>query len=172
MKKLTAVLLVSVVILGWSRLSLAEGKNVLIHVKTQLKIDDAQICVAYNEIWAALNKGFDVDVLIDASAVNTYKKGWKGTDKLEGYKMPESLRAELARQFAVSLHTVPKTYGEYLTFLHKEGAQFYINGAMLVVSGISETFGDMSKISPDMFKPVSLIDMFELFEQADTYIVY
>jgi hypothetical protein len=27
-------------------------------------------------------------VLIDASAVNTYKKGWRGKDKLEVYKIP------------------------------------------------------------------------------------
>ena len=35
-------------------------KTMLIHLKTSLSHDDAQICVAYNMIWAALDEGLKV----------------------------------------------------------------------------------------------------------------
>jgi hypothetical protein len=39
-----------------------EKETFLIHLKTSLDHDDAQICVAYNMIWAALAEGFAVKV--------------------------------------------------------------------------------------------------------------
>ena len=45
-------------------------------MKTSLKKDDGQICVAYNVMWAALREGYNVKVLVDADAVNIYKVGW------------------------------------------------------------------------------------------------
>lgn len=172
MKSISAILIMGFVFLTLPYLSWAEEDTLLVHLKTDLKKDDAQICVAYNVIWAAIEDGLQVNVLIDASAVNTYKKGWRGKDKLEGYKMPESLRNELARQFEVSLDDVPKTYGEYLKLLHEKGAKFYINGAMLVVSKISRTYGDMSRFSVDFFTPVTLKEMIDLIKQAGSYIAY
>jgi formylmethanofuran dehydrogenase subunit C len=79
-----------------------------------LKKDDAQICVAYNIMWAALEEGYKVKVLVDADAINTYKLGWKGKDDIEGYKIPENLRKSLADKFGVTLDAVPKTYGQLL----------------------------------------------------------
>ncbi len=148
------------------------GDNLLVHIKTSLSEDDAQICVAYNMIWAALAEGKRVSVLIDASAVNTYKKGWRGKDGLEAYKLPKTLKHELSGQLGLDKEKVPATYGEYLTLLHEKGAKFYINGAMLVVSGISSEFGDLSKISVDFFEPVNLKEMLRLFEDADTILAY
>ncbi len=155
-----------------AQVAAADATNILFHIKTDLGKDDAQICVAYNMIWAALREGGEVSVLIDASAVNTYKRGWSGKDALEGYKLPGSLRREIARQFGVEVGDVPATYGDYLNLLHSQGAKFYINGAMLVVSGISETFGDLSKISAKFFQPVTLAEMLRLFKQTDRVIVY
>jgi hypothetical protein len=43
-----------------------------VHLKTSLKHDDAQICVAYNAIWAALEEGLEVNVLVDADAYFVY----------------------------------------------------------------------------------------------------
>jgi len=159
-------------LLSLPQVSWAQEKIMLIHVKTDLGKDDAQICVAYNMVWAALEAGYETNVLIDASAVNTYKKGWRGKDKLEGYKMPENLRKELSRQFGVSLNNMPATYGEYLKFLHKKGARFYINGAMLVVSGISKAYGDMSNISANIFIPVTISEMANLISRSDRYAAY
>jgi len=78
-----------------------QGKTFLVHLKTGLKKDDAQICVAYNVIWAALKKGHTVKVLVDADAINTYKIGWGGKDDIEEYKIPENLRVALSKQFEV-----------------------------------------------------------------------
>ena len=152
--------------------SAAQGNSILFHIKTDLAKDDAQICVAYNMIWAALAQGKQVSVLIDASAVNTYKKGWTGKDALQGYKLPAGLRHEIARQFGLEIGRVPATYGAYLALLHDKGARFYINGGMLVVAGISEEFGDLSKISAKFFRPVSFREMLDLFGKADTVVVY
>lgn len=78
------------------------GKEVfLVHLKTSLKKDDAQICVAYNIIWAALEEGYKVKVLVDADAINTYKVGWGGKDDIEEYKIPENLRLAISTEFAV-----------------------------------------------------------------------
>lgn len=155
-----------------AKVSIAAGSNVLFHIKTDLGKDDAQICVAYNMIWAALAQGKQVSVLIDASAVNTYKVGWRGKDDLEGYKLPGSLRQEIARQFGIGIDKVPATYGAYLKLLHDKGARFYINGGMLVIAGISERFGDPSNISAKFFQPVPFRKMLDLFEKADTVVVY
>lgn len=120
-----------------------EPKTILIHLKTSLKHDDAQICVAYNAIWAALEEGLRVNVLIDADAVNTYKIGLFGKDDIENYKLPENMRQALAKQFNVPLEKVPTVYGEYLAMLKDKGAKFYINEEMLITAGIAKGPGDL-----------------------------
>ena len=87
----------------------AGPETFLVHLKTSLKKDDAQICVAYNVIWAALEEGYTVKVLVDADAINTFKLGWFGKDDIEKYKIPDRLRKALADQFEVSLDKVPRT---------------------------------------------------------------
>ena len=84
MKKIT-LLLVFLVML--TALVSAESRpdNVFVHLKTGLKKDDAQICVAYNVVWTALHEGKNVNALIDADAVNTFRIGWRGKDSIEKY---------------------------------------------------------------------------------------
>ena len=169
--KITVIL--SAVLFAFSATEAADiQETMLIHLKTGLKHNDAQICVAYNEIWAALESQLKVNVLIDADAVNTFKIGWFGKDDIEEYKLPENLRKSLAKEFGVSEDSVPKTYGEYLLMLKKQGAKFYINGAMLVVAGISKQFGDLEKVSSKFFKPITLKEMVKLRTEADYYMVY
>jgi len=144
----------------------------VVHIKTALSKDDAQICVAYNFIQAALKTGYSVSVIIDASAVNTYKRGWRGRDKLEKYKLPDRLRLELAREFDIPIDNVPTTYGEYLSYLIEQGAKFYINGAMLVVSGISKKYGDTSSLSSEAFKVIDLKEIVKMISSSDHYVVY
>ncbi len=57
--KNTVVALLTTLLLALASTGLyaAEGKTMLFHLKTSLKHDDAQICVAYNVIWAALAEG-------------------------------------------------------------------------------------------------------------------
>lgn len=49
-------------------------KTFLIHAKTSLKLDDAQICAVPNVAWAALAQGYQVTILFDASGVTALKK--------------------------------------------------------------------------------------------------
>jgi hypothetical protein len=64
-KQLTVVAVA--IILGMGQTVEAE-ETFLLHLKTGLKKDDAQICVAYNVIWAGLEEGYKVKVLVDAGA--------------------------------------------------------------------------------------------------------
>lgn len=143
-----------------------------VHLKTSLKKDDSQICVAYNMIWTALKQGMAVDVMVDADGINTFKTGWfSNKDSIQDYKIPENMRINLAMQLDVPLNQVPKTYGDYLIKLHQEGAHFYVNKAFLIVAGIAqEPDKDMGKIADyvkKIFKPVTLKEMLDLRRQAD-----
>jgi len=157
------------------QLMAAQGEQsgrLFVHLKTSLKQDDAQICVAYNMIWAALKQGLAVDVVVDADGINTFKTGWfSDNDSIQDYKIPENLRTALSAQLDVPLNQIPETYGDYLIKLHKEGARFYVNKGFLIVAGIApEPDKDMGKIADyakKIFKPVSLKEMLNLRRQAD-----
>ena len=174
MKKLFASLLITVFFtLASSYLYAEDDKTILFHLKTSLKHDDAQICVAYNEIWAALFEGLDVKVLVDSDAINTFKKGWRGKDDIEDYKIPENLRQALAEQFTDNdLTKTPKTYGDFLTLLHKNGAKFYVNSSFLIVAGIEDQLGTVDNLSAPFFKPIGLKEMLQLRTTADFYMAY
>lgn len=147
-------------------------ETILFHIKTSLKHDDSQICVAYNMIWAALEEGLNVDVLIDADATNTFKVGWRGKDEIEDFALPERLRKSLAAQFDMPLQEVPENYGRFLNLLHDKGANFYINTAFLVLAKIEKEMGTVENISAKFFKPVTLREMVNLRTKADHYMVY
>jgi hypothetical protein len=155
-----------------SSLAAKDQEVFLIHLKTSLKKDDAQICVAYNVMWAALEEGKKVKVLIDADAINTFKMGWKGKDDIEGYKIPENLRKTLSTQFEVSLDNVPKTYGDFLMMLKDRGVEFYINTGFLIVSKIGTPDDLLGKVSAKFFKPITLKEMVRLRTEAKYYMAY
>lgn len=149
-----------------------KGDVFLVHLKTSLKRDDAQICVAYNVIWAALLEGKKVKVLVDADAINTYKIGWRGKDDIENYNVPENMRQALSRQFKVTLASVPKTYGEYLLMLKNKGVEFYVNSGFLIVSKIGDPDNLLKNISAKFFKPLTLTEMVTLRTEAKYYMAY
>lgn len=161
-------------IIVFAPLSLLASEKVtyLIHLKTSLKKDDAQICVAYNVMWAAIEEGFRVKVLVDADAINTYKVGWGGKDDIEGYKIPEHLRKALATQFDVALNAVPKTYGDFLSMLKDKGVEFYINTGFLIVSKIGTPEEPLNKVSAKFFKPITLKEMVRMRADAKYYMAY
>ena len=157
---------------GISAYAVESQEIFLVHLKTSLKKDDAQICVAYNIMWAALAEGYKVKVLVDADAINTFKVGWRGKDDIEGYKIPENLRQALSTQFGVSLDNVPKTYGDFLTMLKDRGVEFYINCGFLIVSKIGTQNDLLGQVSAKFFKPVSLKEMVKLRTEANYYMAY
>jgi len=174
MKKLLILTIAIIFLFATPFGSLADtGKDVfLIHLKTSLKKNDAQICVAYNIMWAALEEGYRVKVLVDSDAINTYKVGWGGKDDIEEYKIPENLRKALAGQFKVGLENVPKTYGDFLDMLKDKGVEFYINTGFLIVSKIGTPDNLLRKVSAKFFKPVTLKEMVKLRASAKYYMAY
>ncbi|MGP0628805.1 hypothetical protein ACTRW9_03780 [Nitrospina sp. 32_T5] len=144
-------------------------KHFLIHVKTSLDEDDAQICVAPNVALAALRKGHRVTLLFDGSAVTSVKKGgWFGSDQtpMDKAALPERERVTLAEQFGMNLNRIPHDYGEYLAFLKSEGADLKINRTMMLLYKIEPEDIDSN------LRPILLSEMIEIIQKADHYLVY
>lgn len=126
-----------------------QAEDVLIHVKTSLAKDDAQICVVPNVAMAALEAGDNVTLLFDASAVTSITRGWGwfnwGTSTpMDNATAPTRERKSIANQFDVPLEQVPTDYGAYLNFLNDRGVKMYVNRTMLT----------LYKIKPDSIDPL------------------
>ncbi len=150
-----------------------EARPFLIHVKTSLSVDDAQICVVPNVAWAALEAGSPVTLLFDGSAVTSVARGrgWRGwlgstTTAMDRAPLPERERRSLAEQFGVPLETVPEDYGAYLGFLSDKGVSIYYNTTMALLYQI-----DPEDIDPAL-TPMALKDMVDLLSKPAVYLVY
>ncbi len=148
-------------------------EHVLIHVKTALSVDDAQICAVPNVAWATVAEGKQVTLLFDASAVTSVTKGlgWRGwfgtkTTAMDRAALPERERKSLAEQFQVPLDSVPRNYGEYLTFLKGKGVKLYYNRTMALLYNI-----DPKRIDSNL-TPLGLKEMTALFGSVDRSIGY
>jgi len=120
-----------------------KGRPLLIHVKTALSIDDAQICVFPNIALAALKAGRTVTIIFDGSAVISISKGfgWRGwlgiqSTAMDRAKLPERERKALASHFKMPLTKLPHDYGEYLKYIEQLGAKIYYNSTMALLYNI------------------------------------
>lgn len=168
-KLLLIVLLIAAVVISPVFAAEQNGKTFLIHAKTSLKIDDAQICAVPNVAWTALSKGYEVTILFDASGVTALKKGGLfGGDKspLDKAALPERERQSLARQLNAPLETIPHDYGEYIRFLKEKGVRLFANQTMMLLYKIDEKEIEQS------VSPISLEEMLKLLETADIYVAY
>ncbi|WNM57588.1 hypothetical protein [Candidatus Nitrospira allomarina] len=151
-----------------------QPQHILIHMKTSLSEDDAQICAVPNVAWAMMNAGHQVTILVDASAVTSVTKGfgWFGrlvhsdTTALDRARLPERERVNLADQMGASLEEIPHQYGEYLGFLKKMGVTIYGNQTMMLLYNI-----DLDDVASEV-TPIALNRMVKLFQSADRIIVY
>ena len=153
----------------------AAAAHILIHMKTSLAEDDAQICAVPNVAWAAVKAGHKVTILVDASAVTSVTKGFgwfrgvMGSDStaLDRAGLPERERLSLSTQMGVPLDQVPHSYGEYFDFLkNKLGVEIYGNQTMMLLYNI-----DLARVASSV-TPVPLTKMVEMFASADHVIVY
>lgn len=146
------------------------GKLFLIHAKTALKVDDAQICAVPNIAWAALSEGYKVAILFDASGVRAIKKGGLfggNRTPLDKASLPQRERDSLASQLGIPLGQVPHNYGEYIRFLkEKKGVDLYANRTMMLLYKIRD-----DEIDPTV-RPIGLKQMIKLFQSADCYVSY
>ncbi|MBI2384659.1 MAG: hypothetical protein HYV14_01470 [Elusimicrobia bacterium] len=173
MKRILVVLGAVAALCALSPLAQAQTfRNVLIHVKTSLSLDDAQICAAPNVALASLKAGHKVTMLFDASAVTSVTRGfgWKrkfsSTSAMDRAKLPERERRSLSEQLGVPLEQVPHDYGEYLGFLKGKGVEIYGNKTMMLLYNIDPAKADSAVV------PVGLEKMVELFNAAERTIVY
>jgi hypothetical protein len=148
--------------------------RILIHMKTSLAEDDAQICAVPNVAWAALKAGHTVTILVDASAVTSVTKGFgwfnrifrSGRTALDRASLPKRERQSLSEQMKVPLKQVPHDYGEYFEFLKKIGVEIYGNRTMMLLYEI-----DPERVAASV-TPIPLDQMVQLFDAADRVIVY
>ncbi len=148
--------------------------RILIHVKTSLALDDAQICAVPNVAWAAVKAGHKVTILVDASAVTSVTKGFGWFRRLTGSEttaldraaLPERERQSLSEQMGVPLEQVPHDYGEYFDFLKKMGVEIYGNRTMMLLYKI-----DPARVASAV-TPIPLDRIVRLFSEADRSIVY
>src|SRR2546428_1782287 len=107
----------------------ASPARILIHMKTSLAEDDAQICAVPNVAWAAAKAGHKVTILVDASAVTSVTTGFgwfrrfmgSDTTALDRAGLLERERKSLAEKMRVPVGDVPHEYGPYFAFLIKIG---------------------------------------------------
>ena len=153
----------------------ASAANILIHMKTSLALDDAQICAVPNVAWTAVKAGHTVTILVDASAVTSVTKGFGwfrgliGSDStaLDRASLPERERESLSQQMGVPLDQIPHNYGDYFDFLkNRLGVEIYGNQTMMLLYKI-----DPARIASAV-TPVPLDRMVQLFTEADRIIVY
>ncbi|WP_447979947.1 hypothetical protein [Candidatus Nitrospira bockiana] len=152
---------------------LASG-SILIHMKTSLAEDDAQICAVPNVAWASVKAGHKVVILVDASAVTSVTKGFGWFNRifrpdstaLDRARLPERERQALSEQMGVPLEQIPRNYGEYFASLKKMGVEIYGNRTMMLLYKI-----DPARVA-EAVTPIPLEQMVRLFESADHMIVY
>lgn len=152
----------------------AGATKILIHMKTSLAQDDAQICAVPNVAWATVKAGYKVTILVDASAVTSVTKGFgwfrsligSETTALDRAGLPERERQALAEQMGVPLEQVPHNYGEYFDFLKKMGVEIYGNRTMMLLYKI-----DPAQVASAV-TPLPLERMVQLFTSSDRVIVY
>jgi hypothetical protein len=153
----------------------ASAANILIHMKTSLAEDDAQICAVPNVAWAAVKAGHKVTILVDASAVTSVTKGFGwfrgliGSDStaLDRAGLPERERQSLSEQMGMPLEQIPHNYGEYFDFLKgKLGVEIYGNRTMMLLYKI-----DPTRVASAV-TPVTLERMIQVLDSADRIIVY
>ena len=158
----------------FGQVSQVEAAQILIHMKTSLAEDDAQICAVPNVAWAMVKAGHQVKILVDASAVTSVTKGFgwfnsmfrSDTTALDRAALPEGERQSLSEQMGVSLEKVPYHYGAYFHFLKNMGVKIFGNQTMMRLYKI-----DLSKVDSAV-TPIPLEQMVELFSSADHIVVY
>lgn len=151
-----------------------EAEQILIHMKTSLAQDDAQICAVPNVAWSMVKAGHQVKILVDASAVTSVTKGFgwfnglfrPGSTALDRAALPERERKSLSDQMGVPLETIPHDYGEYFHFLKNKGIEIFGNQTMMLLYNINPAKVDSA------VTPIPLDRMVDLLTAADRIVVY
>jgi hypothetical protein len=147
------------------------SKRVLIHLKTGFNQDDNQPCVAFDVALAALKQGAKVEMLFDAGAVVDLKI-WQGKPTSLAYEVPEKLKDILVAEYRTpSKKDFPKTYQDFLRWMHRQGVEVTFNGTMAQLTSLSNGVHDVGQLEP-IAKPLSLAEILQHRARAYIYLVY
>lgn len=148
-----------------------QGKSVLVHMKSGLKPDDTQPCVAFNTAAGLVRSGYKVSILIDARANADFLGPTPAETKWGKYKIPETMARAVAAELKVPFEQFPKTYMDYLKWLSDQGASIYMNATMNILSGKASSVKEQPLV-PSFIKLVTFPEMARLLAESDRYIAY
>ena len=174
--KLVAALVLGFGMLTWATGMYASpgpltGRRVLVHLKTGFQQDDNQPCVAFDVAYAALKQGARVEMFFDAAAVVDLKI-WQGKPTSLAYEIPEKLKDILVGEYKTpAKKDFPRTYQDFLRWLHRQGVEVTFNGTMAQLTSLSNGIHDAGQLEP-IAKPLSLAEFLQHRARADIYLVY
>ncbi|MBI3193089.1 MAG: hypothetical protein HYZ34_01325 [Ignavibacteriae bacterium] len=157
-----------------STLSLAnpKGDKVLIHVVTNIKIDDGPPCVAFDIAYANLAMGNSVEMFFDSEAAwNLKRTSADGKNDFDRYEVPADLKKLVVSQFNDKDITGVKDFGEFLELLSKKGAVISVNGTWNVLTSVEKDLKGKT-VMPSFVNPLTLKEMVEHLNSAQKYYRY
>jgi hypothetical protein len=174
--KVVVALILALDLLAWATTSDASpgplaGKRVLVHLKTGFNQDDNQPCVAFNVAFAASKQGAKIEMLFDAGAVVDLKI-WQGKPTSLAYELPDKLKDILVAEYKTpAKKDFPKTYQDFLRWLHQQGVEITFNGALVQLTSLLNGVHDVGQLEP-IAKPLSLAEILQHRAPADIYLGY
>lgn len=148
------------------------SQKILIHLVSNIKKEDGPPCVAFDVALTNLKLGKTVELLFDAEAAWNLKiDSSDGKNDLDRYAVPMDLKNLVNEQFHDSRILGLKNFGDFLEFLHKNGAEICVNGTWNALTGVEKSFNGKEHI-PSFVEPIDLKELAEHINQSDVYYHY
>ncbi len=148
-----------------------QSHQVFIHLTDNFKQNDGPVCVAFNAAWAARQTGYEVELFFDQDAAYGIKQWEPGKTDLGIYDLPDDLKDLLVQSFGVNRESLPKTYQDFLRFLHDSGVRVTVNGMWNALTKVEKTVKGKQNILP-FVEPLTLNELMEHRAAADIYLKF
>jgi hypothetical protein len=148
-----------------------ESKTVFIHLTANFKEDDGPVCVAFNAAWAAIEKGYNVEMFFDQGAAYALKQWEPGKTDLSIYDLPDDLKVLLVESFGVQRDQLPKNYQGFLSFLNDKGLHVTSNGLWNALTKVEKTVKGTQNILPYV-QPLTIQEVIDHRAAADIYLKF
>jgi len=146
--------------------------RVLIHMRANIKKDDGPPCVGFNMALAALEAGYQVEMLFDVEASYNIKIfSGDGKTDFQRYTVPDKLKQLVMQQYPDFPIDRIKTYQDFLTVYHEMGMKITMNGTWNALTQIESTIKGKEHIIP-IAEPLTLEEMMAHIAAADIYMAY
>lgn len=148
------------------------NQKILIHLVTNIKKEDGPPCVVFDVALANLKLYGGVELLFDAEAAwNLKVDSTDGKNDFDRYEVPMDLKNLVNEQFHDSSILALENFGEFLEFLHKNGAEISVNGTWNVLTGVEKSLMEKSHL-PAFVEPLDLKELAEHINGSDVYYHY